>query len=128
MGGIVVSEGLELLGSSELDAATMWRQFAPRIVHHCKKLVLEGASGVTRVPKGTVRVARYAPQQLSQPLAEDRLSFRNASGAFDYGPAPAQTCEWYVNFADPHLFFAYGAAAFAQDEIQVAEHTPCEPC
>jgi len=30
--------------------------------------------------------------------------------------------EWYVNFADPHLFVAYGSALFAQDEMQVAEH------
>ncbi len=30
--------------------------------------------------------------------------------------------EWWVNFADPHLFVAYGSSLFAQDEIQVAEH------
>ena len=30
--------------------------------------------------------------------------------------------EWHVNFADPHLFFAYGGPLFAQDEMQVAEH------
>jgi hypothetical protein len=32
------------------------------------------------------------------------------------------TDEWWVNFADPHLFVAYGSSLFAQDEIQVAEH------
>jgi len=30
--------------------------------------------------------------------------------------------EWYVNFADPQLFVAYGTDLFAQDEMQVAEH------
>jgi len=29
---------------------------------------------------------------------------------------------WYVNFADPRLFTAYGSGLFAQDEIQAAEH------
>jgi len=45
-------------------------------------------------------------------------------GFYDYRPvlsAPG-AIEWHVNFADPHLFFAYGGPLFAQDEIQVAEH------
>ena len=29
---------------------------------------------------------------------------------------------WYVNFADPFLFAAYGSGLFAQDEIQTLEH------
>jgi hypothetical protein len=30
--------------------------------------------------------------------------------------------DWWVNFADPHLFVAFQGRLFAQDEIQVAEH------
>lgn len=43
---------------------------------------------------------------------------------FGYEPAPAgsRAVEWYLNFADQHLFFAYGGPLFAQDEMQVAEH------
>lgn len=29
---------------------------------------------------------------------------------------------WYLNFADPELFCAYGSALLAQDELQVLEH------
>ena len=45
-------------------------------------------------------------------------------GYFDYTPAldRADAVEWHVNFADPHLFVAYGSRLFAQDEMQVAEH------
>ena len=43
---------------------------------------------------------------------------------FDYQPAieGQDVVEWHVNFADPHLFVAYAAGLFAQDEMQVAEH------
>lgn len=46
------------------------------------------------------------------------------AGFYDYVPAPdvPGAMEWYVNFADPHLFVAYGSSLFAQDEMQVAEH------
>ena len=72
------SEGLRLLGKGELDAAAMWSQFPPRIAHAGKKLVLERAGGATRVPRGTIRVARYAPRGLPRSLPEDgTASFRN---------------------------------------------------
>lgn len=43
---------------------------------------------------------------------------------YDYAPVlgTAGAVEWHVNFADPHLFVAYGSGLFAQDEMQVAEH------
>jgi len=45
-------------------------------------------------------------------------------GFYDYAPIldPANAVEWHVNFADPHLFVAYGSSLFAQDEMQAAEH------
>jgi hypothetical protein len=50
-------------------------------------------------------------------------SFVIRGNMFDYvsGSDP-QVCDWYLNFADPELFFGYGTALFAQDEMQVAEH------
>jgi len=44
--------------------------------------------------------------------------------AYDYVPTLRATdaVEWHVNFADPHLFVAYGSSLFAQDEMQVTEH------
>jgi Poly (ADP-ribose) glycohydrolase (PARG), Macro domain fold len=45
-------------------------------------------------------------------------------GFYDYAPDQGgpDGVEWHVNFADPHLFVAYGSGLFAQDEMQVAEH------
>ena len=42
---------------------------------------------------------------------------------FDYTPPTlSATVPWHLNFADPHLFCAYGSPLMAQDELQVAEH------
>lgn len=42
---------------------------------------------------------------------------------FRYDDPPSQEeMPWYLNFADPCLFFAYDSALFAQDEIQTLEH------
>lgn len=46
---------------------------------------------------------------------------RDAETTTDHVPA-RHSRHWYVNFADPSLFVAYGGGLFAQDEIQVAEH------
>jgi hypothetical protein len=45
-------------------------------------------------------------------------------GFYDYacGQDGLDWVEWHVDFADPHLFVAYGSDLFAQDELQVAEH------
>lgn len=51
--------------------------------------------------------------------------FEAREGFFDYEPCvlvPEPRVEWHVNFADPHLFCAYGGPLLAQDEMQVAEH------
>ena len=49
---------------------------------------------------------------------------REGKGYFDSTPVPQYdgAVEWHVNFADPHLFAAYGSGLFAQHELQVAEH------
>ena len=63
-------------------------------------------------PPDTLSVARIAD------LVESR------EDVYDYAPLPGATdaVEWHVNFADPHLFVAYGSSLLAQDEMQVAEH------
>jgi hypothetical protein len=61
--------------------------------------------------------------RVSDPVRLDRLLVVR-DGYYDYRPVldPGVGAEWHVNFADPNLFYAYGSALFAQDEIQVAEH------
>jgi len=43
---------------------------------------------------------------------------KNRQDVYPYDPTPPNkdvvTIEWYVNFADPNLFYAYGSSLFAQ--------------
>lgn len=45
-----------------------------------------------------------------------------ADGYFTYPPDTADVARWHVNFANLHLFVAYGSALMAQDELQCMEH------
>jgi hypothetical protein len=110
------------LGREEMDASTLWRAHPPRIRHAGKQTVFEAAGGTERSPKGPLTVSRYAPGDFTFLRAEPRLVLENVEGAFAYPAPPAGTDVWHLNFADKYLFFAYGMAAFAQDEMQVAEH------
>lgn len=69
-------------------------------------------------------MSRWRPDAavLGCTLGEGALTATSVEGAFDYSPPPAASDVWWMNFANSHLFCAYGMAAFAQDEIQVAEH------
>jgi hypothetical protein len=49
--------------------------------------------------------------------------FSVVRGVYAYGePQDKRTCEWFVNFADKHLFGFYASPLFAQDEWQCLEH------
>lgn len=109
------------LGRAALDAAEIWRAHPPRLAHAGKIVLFDACGGSARVPVGKLGVTRFAPAG-SPRLRERGAQLASVDGAFDYAPAPAGAEAWWVNFANAHLFCAYGAAAFAQDEIQVAEH------
>jgi len=118
----VLESGPRLLGRAEFDSRTLWQRHPPKVAHANKRLVLEAAGGVERLPRGALSVARYTPDQLPALFGSERPELCSQPSAFDYPEPAAGTTEWHLNFADPYLFFAYGAGAFAQDEIQVAEH------
>ncbi len=111
----------QLLARLELDASALWEAHPPRVRHANKKLLLEAAGGLARVPEGRLSVARWRPGRW-QPLPEREPELVSVDAAFDYPPPERGVERWHVNFANAHLFCAYGASAFAQDEIQVAEH------
>jgi hypothetical protein len=115
-------DGLLLLGQGELEAARLWARFPPRVANLAKRQLLDLAGGVARVPRGRLRVARYACGRLPATCHDLAPTLHSVEGGFAYEAEAAGDCAWYVNFADQHLFFAYGSPAFAQDEIQVAEH------
>ncbi|MBK6408009.1 MAG: hypothetical protein IPF66_25175 [Holophagales bacterium] len=110
----------------EFAAQRLVEEHPPVLRSPNKKVVHEIACPPGSFQRGTLVYSRWAAMPLPESFAPDRAVehvLRHA-GFYDYRPvlsAPG-AIEWHVNFADPHLFFAYGSPLFAQDEIQVAEH------
>ena len=108
------------------DAGSLFAAHPPRLHDPNKRAVLEIGCPPGSSHGGQVVFSRWAamplPGRFTPGQAVERV-VRHA-GFYDYRPvlAAAGAVEWHVNFADPHLFFAYGSSLFAQDEIQVAEH------
>ena len=118
----------EPLERREYDAAALMRQHPPVLLNENKQVIF-GIACPDRTAAGHVSYSHWAemplPALADPGAAASLLEVRD--GFFDYEPvatpAPATPAvEWHVNFADPNLFFAYGWAMFAQDEIQAAEH------
>lgn len=112
-----------LLERRELDAGHLWKSHPPNIRHPKKQALLEIAVGGERAPEGALTVSRWAPGEIS---GGTRIGPAQQTSSLE-GPYTYPRCEpevdaWHVNFADPELFAFYGGPAFAQDEIQVAEH------
>ena len=106
------------LASLTLEAARLWRDHPPRIHHPKKHALLALAGGLERTPMGSLVVSRWSPTEIDS--IGPGIPTTSAEGPFDYRDPDADA--WHVNFADPELFAFYGGPAFAQDEIQVAEH------
>jgi hypothetical protein len=69
---------------------------------------------------GTLRYSRWRAMPLPETLPSRQPTVDARVDVFDYaGEHPGV---WHVNFADPHLFVAYGSALLAQDELQAVEH------
>lgn len=91
-----------------------------------KRVVYEIACPPGSTHAGRIAYTRWRamplPEHVAPAAAMQRTVRRESS--YDYAPAleAADAVEWHVNFADPHLFVAYGSALFAQDEMQVVEH------
>jgi hypothetical protein len=72
---------------------------------------------------GTITMTRW--DAFALPLAWQRPALEDVAwhaGPYDYVTRREGASAWHVNFADPNLFFGYGTALFAQDELQCAEH------
>lgn len=106
------------------DAARLICDHPPRWDDRNKQVVFDIASNSGFPFEGQIAYARWAEEE---PLAELTLQprFEVRGGVYEYAVPQAQApemVEWYLNFADPDLFFAYGTSLLAQDELQVAEH------
>ena len=113
---------MEPLERIEFEAARLVTEHPPRWRDRNKQAVF-GATGGPEPPfAGVVVYARWPviawPRAVPAPA---RIEIR--PGYYDYAPSAGDgVVDWHVNFADPHLFVAYGGPLLAQDEMQVLEH------
>ncbi len=118
----------ELLQRRTYPAAELVRQHPPVLRNENKQRLFAMACPPGTVHAGQLEYSRWPELPLPAPRAIDPADAARLvevrDGHYDYRPIlePGAGLEWHVNFADPNLFYAYGSALFAQDEIQVAEH------
>lgn len=111
---------LECLVRRRYDASTLIAEHPPKFRHPYKRLVFDLA-----VPRGTtlqghIELTRWNAAPLPTVTSDHPTHVESVPGHFDY--AGDDRGVWHLNFADPNLFFAYGGALLAQDELQAAEH------
>jgi hypothetical protein len=94
------------------------RAHPPRFVNAYKQKIHARAAATPA--RGTIGYRRLAPLDLPPRVPAAGPTFAVRTEPFDYGSS--ERGGWYVNFADPRLFVAYGSALLAQDELQVLEH------
>jgi len=107
------------------DAKNLVETVPIGLSHPYKKLVYDIACPPNSKHSGNIVFTRYNPIPLSStfPAPGSTTQFEMKEDVFQYTPNnDSNTVEWYVNFADTHLFVAYGGPLFAQDEMQAAEH------
>jgi len=108
----------------EFDASRLMAEHPPRFRHPSKAHLCRQAFASSRPTQGKIIYTRWWPAELPQSVASTIMPIEVRPDVYDYQPtsAPPPVMEWHVNFADPHLFYAYASSLFAQDEIQVMEH------
>ncbi len=111
---------LDCLLRRSYEPARLLAAHPPVLEHPHKKLVFDLAcpSGATHA--GMIELTRWAPAPLPRRVALSDTRVDVEAGYYDYRGGDAGV--WHVNFADPHLFVAYGTPLLAQDELQAAEH------
>ena len=110
------------------QAAELVRQHPAVLRNENKQVLFAIACPGGAIHAGRLEYSRWPEMPLPRPREIDPVRAGSLvvvrDGFYDYRPIldPGVGVEWHVNFADPNLFYAYGSALFAQDEIQVAEH------
>lgn len=107
------------------EADELVRRWPPKFAHPNKKVLYDVACPPGTRHGGTVTSSRWTGGRLPTDVPRERVTeVTGRPGFFDYArPAAGDaTVHWHLNFADAHLFYAYGSSLFAQDELQTAEH------
>src|SRR5262245_34459218 len=103
------------------DTRKLVASFPPRLRDRNKEVDYGIACPAGRAHDGKLVFARWAPITLPERFSADapNTAFEYREDLFEYEPTPpGRLVEWYLNFADRELFYAYGGPLFAQDEMQ----------
>ncbi len=104
------------------QAAQLARRHPAVLRHENKQVLFAIGCPADAIHAGQLEYSRWPeiplPRQVDPARAAGLVVVRD--GYYDYRPTPDPgiDLDWYVNFADPNLFYAYGSTLFAQDEIQ----------
>lgn len=113
----------EPLDRRAFDAAHLIAAHPPVWQHPNKEIVAAISCPPDAVHAGTLGYSRWASLPLPATAgSKGTTTVVERPGFYDYAAIDDRAIEWHVNFADPHLFVAYGSQLLAQDELQVAEH------
>jgi hypothetical protein len=107
------------------DTRKLVEDFPPRLRDRNKEVVYRIACPPGRAHDGKLVFSHWPAMTLPERFSADapNTAFEYREDLFGYEPTPpGRLVEWYLNFADRELFYAYGGPLFAQDEMQVAEH------
>lgn len=113
------------IDTKSFEIPDLMAHFPPVLQHPNKKLVLEIALPAGEpIPVGVIHYSRWRAMPLPSAIeAGNRCTVEVRPDVYDYQRTDSgKAIDWHVNFADPHLFVAYGSRLLAQDELQVAEH------
>ena len=112
----------EPLTRLDFKAAELIAAHPARLVNRNKEVIYAKACPPGCVHRGTLEFTRWREMRLPNdvPPASPQVDAR--AGIYEYSNADLGCTDWYVNFADEHLFFGYRGALLAQDELQIAEH------
>jgi hypothetical protein len=119
-----MSAQVEPIERLAFEAAELVAEHPPVWSDWNKRVVYDVACPPGAVHRGRLEYSRWKAMALPERAPGRTGSCRvlGCPGFYDYDEALHGAVEWHVNFADPHLFVAYGSPLFAQDEMQVAEH------
>ena len=120
--GIPAMNENEPIARLSFEAAALFKEHPPRLYNRNKEVVYAKACPPGCTHSGTLEFTRWREMKLPEkiPVAAPKIEPRIDIYRYEKN-VPGYT-EWYVNFADEHLFAYYGGALLAQDELQVAEH------
>ena len=111
-----------ILGEAAWGVDYLLETYPPHWLDLNKKLIYDISKPQELDKNNEIKAKRFLEQASPEFVSLPEITQR--SGNYKYLPnlEKDKTTHWHVNFSDPYLFGFATGPAFAQDEVQVAEH------